>query len=521
MKRTKCTFKDCPNDAITFSENCGQHTSNRKVISALKNYKEKSFAGIFLSDVEIKTLTFNNKIFSNCQILDVEFLYTHFVNCIFKDCYLSNVHFIDVTFERSNFVNCDFHNCEFEHCSFEVSMFSTDTFIECSFYENTLIRKSSFVDALFIGSTIDEECDFNGTEFTKTKIYQSSISDSDFSESSLVACEFRDVILFKNDFRNSTIQSLTHDFGLGSFPKLNDFSSATIIDTTIQRNIKEWNLFKGKQEKFLMNIVEKIYKERHPNNLMVLTKALELLEQFGYNKNAPFINKINSLFRNQFERATSNGDYRTIGEIISEYGRIPVSYRITGFALPAPKSMPFIKGHEASLTIQFKMDIWTVQNVHQLLLYISELEKMLPIGNSPLEVSDILKGSIFATLWGDFKQIGYAGRLLDIEKLEIEVEHAQIKKELDRIELERQKEIIKTHKKENKLRLKKMELENENIELELMQKKINILTSLEKLQGIDYIEFVETYEGKKAKRIALDLGEVFPIESLKMKILKK
>ena len=80
------------------------------------------------------------------------------------------------------------------------------------------------------------------------------------------------------------------------------------------------------------------------------------------------------------------------------------------------KNNQIVNEYEACLFIQFELERWTVENIYQLFFYTRELIKVLPENNSPIEISDILKGSFFETLWGDIKQLLLTGRLLDLEK---------------------------------------------------------------------------------------------------------
>ena len=519
MKKSKCKVKGCPNFAIAFSKYCGQHTSNKVIKSALKNYKGKTFKNLDFSFIEIKKIVFKNKVFLNCKFIDIEFHFVHFEECHFKDCYFSNIKLEDTNFLSSKFSSCDFHNAEFEACFFDNLISEASVFTECSFYESDIFKNAIFNNSVFIGSNISDQGQLNNAKFNKTRILQTTINDCDFENSDWLDCEFKDVILLNNNFKGAKFYNLNHDFGLSSFPKLNDFSLAEINETSIPRNIKKWNLFRGTSERFLLGLAENIGKEQHPNNLSILTAVLENLDKIGYKPDVYFINRIGSIFKNQFDRAATKSDFRTVGEVISEYGRIPYKYKVTGFALPAPKDRSISKKHEACLIIQFDLKTWTIQNVHQLFFYMNELTQLLPSNNSQIEVSDILKGSLFQTLWGDIKQLAATGRLLDIEKMEIEIENKKLENELKKIELEIQRESLKTIKEENSMRLRKSMLENADLELDVAQKRLNILTAIEKMEGLNYAEFLESSNGIAAQQISQELKKLVPVLSLKLKIL--
>lgn len=520
MRKVKCKAKDCPNYATAFSEKCGLHTSSKQIVASFKKHNEKVYKEKYFASFEVEDFEFTNKTFDRCQLLDLEFSLVEFANCIFKDCYFANVHFIDCRFLMHQFLDCDFHNCEFEACILEQPLISKGTFIECSFYEANEFKKATIHNLLFIGSNIAAECTFNDARITSTRILQSTISDCEFKNTAWVKCEFQDTILFSNNFHGSQFQKLIHDFGIGTFPKLNVFSKTNFTETVIPREVRYWNSFRIDLKSFLLKIIDKVGSEKHPNNLPVLSKALEKLEGIGFVPNLFYINIINGIFRAQFERAGSNADFRTVGEVISEYGRIPANYKITGFALPAPQSKQAALLHEASLTVYFEMPNWTIKNVARLFNFINDLGSLLPESETQIEVADILKGSFLVTLYGDLKQLLYSGRLMNEEKLEIEIEDAHIEKELKLIELEKAKESLKITKKENAQRLKKSSLENENLELDVLRKKLELLKTLENQFGYNFGDYIATSNGLIAEEVASKLNQEFPILGSKLKIMK-
>ena len=128
---------------------------------------------------------------------------------------------------------------------------------------------------------------------------------------------------------------------------------------------------------------------------------------------------------------------------------------------------------------------------------------------------------MFQTFWGDFKQLFVTGRLLDIEKMEVEVENSLLDIELKKMELTKNQEKLKSEEVKNEINIKKSSLEIEDLELSILQKKLDILSTLQQKFDFNFSEYSKTMNGVRAINIVADLKNDFPVMSLKLKILEQ
>lgn len=526
-EQKKCRVKGCNNPVISFSDKCGGHTSNKKIIAALKNYKGKKFKALYLQELDIKGLKFQKKLFSDSRFGEISFEDTTFETCSFELLHCFNSTFTSCTFIDCKFNECDFQDVTFSDCVFTDCEFMSSSFIEGAFHDDTVISNTSFIKGLFIGFFIYDIKEFNNVKVIETKFNQASINRSNFKNCSWETCEFTKTTWYDSNIIDSKWIDIVHDFDITGNPKLCDFTSTEFKNTAITSQMRKWNLFKGSREKFFLKIIDAIEKNKYPNYLSELTVCLERLTEAGFKPDFLFSNRIISIFRRQLQVAGQKGDYRSAGDIIGEYGRIPSVYKISGFTLPAPQTeRRSVHSFSSCLYLQFTMDKWTIGNIHNLYSYCHKLTKVLPPSNNQIEVSDILKGSFFQTLWGDIRQLLVFGRLLDLEKLEIEIEDKQVEKELKEIDLVKQQELLKTHGKERQMELEKKELENIKLKLEIetqvyenFERKLKTIKLLEEKLGLNYSEYIKSELGISATQIASDFKKDFPLLNLRLTIL--
>ena len=522
----KCKVKGCNNPIISFSDKCGGHTSNKKIIAALKNFKGKKFKALYLHELDVNKIRFQKKVFHDSRFGEISFDDMIFDACSFDLLHCFNSTFTSCSFTVCSFNNCDFQDVTFSDCVFTDCKFESSSFIEGAFHDDTEISNTSFIKSLFIGFFIYDIKEFNNVKVIETKYNQASINRSTFRKCIWEKCEFTKTTWYDSSIVDSKWIGIVHDFYSTGSPKLCDFTSTEFKETTMPLQMKKWNLFKGSREKFFLKIIEGIEKNKHPNYLPELTICLERLAEIEFKPTFFFCTKIVSIFRKHLELAGRQGDYRSAGDIIGEYGRIPAVYKISGFTLPAPQyELTPASSFSARLDLQFRMAKWTISNIHALYYYCERLTKILPPSITEIEVSDILKGSFFQTLWGDIRQLLVLGRLLDLEKLEIEVENKKLEKELKEIELIKQHTILRTHDNEKEVEIEKRQLENIKLKLEIekemyevFEKKIQTIKLLDEKLGLNFDEYIKSREGASAAELSSKLTKDFPLLSLRLTI---
>src|SRR4051794_22190454 len=101
--RKKCKVKGCNNPVISFSDKCGGHSANKKVIAAIKKYKGKKFNNLYLHELDLSDIHFQNKIFDNSRFGEISF-----EKMVFEKCSFEGLHCFNSTFSSCRFLNCIF-----------------------------------------------------------------------------------------------------------------------------------------------------------------------------------------------------------------------------------------------------------------------------------------------------------------------------------------------------------------------------------------------------------------------------
>ena len=137
---------------------------------------------------QIEIATYEDCVFSDCNLSEQHLSGFNFVECTFENCDLSNAQLGNTAFREVTFKNCKMLGLHFEHCN--NLMFSVH-FISCqldfsSFYQLNL-RNSGFKDcrmqevdlgeANLSGVTINN-CDLTGALFDNTNLEKADLRQS-------------------------------------------------------------------------------------------------------------------------------------------------------------------------------------------------------------------------------------------------------------------------------------------------------------------------------------------------------
>ncbi len=511
MKQKKCTKKGCNKEAISFSNYCGKHTSNKAIAQKIKSSRLKNFKSIYLDEVELKKISLTGKHFVSATIQDTEFSI-----CVFRDCTFSACGFSNTVFSECRFINCSFYQWDCKDVTFSETVFENCTFEDwqlnqCFFGDNTAIVQST-VDACEItGGFFSETGVFKEVKFLSTNFVQASMAETRFSDCQFIDSDFSKTSLYNSQFTACYFDTISHDFSITGVPMLCDFRGTRFVNMSLPTLFKSWNNFKKDPLDFYLGQADKLTALNHPNHLPELAVVLTHLSQLKYEPDRALIEKVRQLFKRLVQDAHESADYRTLGNIMSDFGKIPEPFRRnTGFILPPASGnnddtiQPLSK-----LTITGHLDDWKLERVSSFMSLLSALEQALPAA-TPLLVHTIERGSIILVIAGYIKDLVGAVRSL------VDLKHTKIEGKLKDAEL--QKKMLELKKEEIEVTFlpKTLQLQYETSQLELMQKKLAFIQELEKKYGFDFNEYIKNPNGKKLKKIGEIINKEFPILNIKI-----
>lgn len=510
MAKTNCTFPNCERESISYSPFCGQHTSNRELKRMINTLKENDLTDIYWDEVELKKIVFEKKHFAAGVFSNIDLYEVQFIDCGFSDC----------DFEHAVLTNCIFESCELEKCVFTDVTFQESRFSGCRIIDGGFNEINMADESLFKDCDLDS-CEFSGGIFSETGINvssrfynntftQISISRAAFEKCQFIESRFSKSTLYDSSFIDCHFNTITHDFKLTGPPILCDFNGTVFINTSIPRNFRIWNNFKQRPVDFYRKTVERLLSVDHPNHLKELGLALQHLEVFPDVDANSLRLDVKELFRRLATEAGYEGNYEIIGEILSAYGRIPEKFRaMTGFFLPPAEDRGGLEPGQARLNIRVTLDSWTVGRVSAFLSLMNKMEEVLPTGAAHV-IEVIEKGSFIIEILGSLKPLlAYFQTILDFRKSSYELKLKDLEIESKEIDLEYQRRL-------KQLEIRKREQEMEMTELEIYDKKIELMKKIKDHTGYDHLNYSKSKKGKKAEEIAEIMKKEFPILHLRV-----
>jgi fluoroquinolone resistance protein len=510
MKQQVCAKPNCQKVAISFSKFCGEHTKNKDLVAKLKTVATKNVRKLHLDEVEIKKITLSNKTFHSPNIQNCDFDQVNFDSCTFL--FFTNG---NSTFTECKFINCYFEQWDCTDITFHETIFENCTLRDCNINQSSFADETVFVNCEWdgcscIGGMFSETGTNKNIKFHNTQFIQASFNQAIFSESQFVETIFSKTALYDSNFNDCYFTTVTHDFPITGVPMLCDFRGCKIENMTVSKLMRTWNNFNKQPQDFYLSLVSMLTTVNHPNYLSELAKALTHLDKLGYLPDWQVLDSIKNLFKRLVMDAYEMQDYRTMGDIMSEFGNIPLRFRSNiGFMLPPPSDAQTERDNISKLTITANAPEWTLAKVSQFLQLLATLEPNLP-SSIPQTVNYIERGSLIIQLLGGFKQLlvllhciadfGKTSIQAKLKTKELESEILAIEKERKRIELE--------YLNKNKA------LEYQKDQLAYVEKMLQVLEILEKRTGFDYRTYLRTTKGKNAKNIATIINEAFPMLNL-------
>jgi hypothetical protein len=286
---------------------------------------------------------------------------------------------------------------------------------------------------------------------------------------------------------------------------------------SISKDMREWNNFNRPPVTYYLDIVKKLLPVNHPNYLSELGIALNHLLTLSFIPSADMIEQINDLFTRLLQEAARSNDYSTIGNVLSDYGKVPQIFRKkASFILPPPKEPVDFNESNRTLKITVSLSEWTLAQTARFTNLLSQLENNLS-GKSRFGVNYIEHGSLIIQLAGHVQQLFGALRMLvDLKKTKVEIDSIEIESSKKLLEL-RKLEIDLTHYESMKeMELEKAKVDLEKTKIDVAKTKLEFLNAAQQQFGFDYVKFNRSLKGKESKKIADIIQKEFPVISLKL-----
>ena len=528
------------------SENEDYDTILERELNELSEFDSLYIKDMTISDIEIKSVIFSNLLFDY-----IEF---------------NNVKFIDCSFSQSVLENIDFIDCEIINCDFEYGQMINIKF-EDTIVNNLTINRYLIVDFYFMGyqehglaankfkiinsQLYDMNFQFTSTnylEITDSKVTKFILANNRSDNTYLKNIEFNILSISHSSFRNSELNNLTsiaNDVAL----ELCDCYNTEIVNTEILDKKHKWNNFKYEDVSlFYIDLLNYVFEQDSYEHIDELFLSLEKLQESSkltvehIKLASEFINKLTLEYKD---------NSHTMGELFRRYLElIEISQRINSNifienpikSLPSPAST--LDNKHAYLEITFEFNEIYFNDIARLFElqtnYFNLLEKFS--GTKPKIVS-LKNGSIYELIYTDLKQLAVSGRLLGIEKLELENEGQKLTNEilLEFLENLPQKEKLAISKKIEDIKIKKLQqiklledieanrellkstkesidLDNERKRIEIAEKKLQLkLLAKQMDEKFDLDEFLETKEGRELEKSANELKNEMLIKQIKFK----
>lgn len=504
----QCRFAGCHKEAISLSEFCGKHTANKDIIHALKNLPDGPFASLYLDEVEIKKLTLAGKEFTSATVQD-----TDFEKVVFVDCAFLSSGFAATVFKECRFVNCRFLQWDCKDVTFSETVFEGCSFDDwqlnqCFFGDETAIVESGIDGCEVIGTFFSETGEFRDVKLLSTNFVQASFAQARFSRCQFIEAEMSKTSLYDSAFTGCLFSTVSHDFKLTGVPMLCSFKDSVFENMTVTKAMRRWNNFKKDDTLFYLDIVEMILPLNHPNYLSELGLALQKLTALKLQPSDELKERIHDLFRRLLSEVAQTGNYTSVGNILSDYGKVPAPFRKnSAFLLPPPGDGTSRTG--SRLTVQVHLPLWRPEYIGRFTTLLAELDEKLPDADSSL-ISSIENGSLIVQLLGTVKHL-FAGlrMLVDLKKTKVEIDNLQLDARKKQLELKKI-EIELAHYEKMKT------LEAQKAELEVYEKKLQLIEQAGKQFGYDHRAYLRTKKGQNAEKTAALIQKEFPVLWLRL-----
>ncbi|SOD18014.1 pentapeptide repeat-containing protein [Pedobacter xixiisoli] len=151
-------------------------------------YDDRVFSEADILEKGRRTTHFNNCTFKKCDFSEVDFRSCNFTNCEFDGCNLSMVKFNDTGLDNVNFKNSKLVGTDFSVAKdFLFSVNFTDCILDYSTFVKKKNKKAKFIGCSLKGTDFSEadltlaifkRCDLSGTVFMRTILAQANLSEA-------------------------------------------------------------------------------------------------------------------------------------------------------------------------------------------------------------------------------------------------------------------------------------------------------------------------------------------------------
>lgn len=168
-------------------------------------------------------IDYDDRVFSETDILEKGRRTTNFNNCIFKKCNFSEI----------DFRSCNFTNCEFDGCNLSMVKFNNAGLDNASFKNSKLVGTDFSAAKDFLFSVNFTDCILDYATFVKKKnkkanFIDCSLKGTDFSDADLTLAVFKRCNLVGAVFMRTTLAqaNLSEAYNFSIDPELNNIRKA-------------------------------------------------------------------------------------------------------------------------------------------------------------------------------------------------------------------------------------------------------------------------------------------------------
>ena len=441
MKKSRCKKKDCSNDAISFSQYCGEHSEADEIVVKLNQLKAGVYGDIYLADVVLEGVNLKDIHFELVEWVDVEFNDSEFTKCHFFDCQLINTDFVGTQFLNCLFtVDTELQSSTLSDCYLEKVIFQDSSINQSSFQEGTRLVNCGFFDTGLIGAM------FSDMEITSTCFKNAQFNQTSFNDCIIQTSKIEDSTVYKTTFWSNTFDEVLFKDVENDFDQLEDSIELCILtntrfeDTFTPERLPRWNGINETPLDFYTRVITQVWntpENQHLDyigNLSAIEVAVEKLSKVS-EPNELLKQRITNIFTAFFNQAKKHKDLKAFSKIAGYLSSIPKEWltNVNQF-LPSPVALP----EESRLKLVFHLEALSLQKVKEIFEGLSELEKVCSDNDTrQLHIRDIRIGSVVIEIgsnielivllvWALYKGanlvLDFQNKKLGVDKLRLEIE---------------------------------------------------------------------------------------------------
>lgn len=195
-----CKFYNVKNIDCELSDSLFEFVIFEVVKIINTKWLKSNFCSTFFKSVDFEICKLDGNIFSEDSLIDINFKKGVVSSVNFNKTRLTNVKFFDLSFSNNSIIESNWNNCFFKKT--HVNSFSTGSGI----IFNKIIFEDCWLEKFGIGNATAVECEFNYCSIKEINLGKTNFSYSKFNSCDMMVSLFKDAILYKNEWKNTSAQ---------------------------------------------------------------------------------------------------------------------------------------------------------------------------------------------------------------------------------------------------------------------------------------------------------------------------